>query len=92
MTLKEIETTATELKELERMQDELTAEIEAMRDAIKAGLTERNTDTLVAGAFKISWKTVVSSRFDSTAFKKAQPELAAQFTKESTARRFTVSC
>jgi predicted phage-related endonuclease len=91
MTLKEIEAKAKELKELERMQDELTAEIETMRDAIKASLTERNTDTLIAGGYKITWKTVTSSRFDSTAFKKAQPELAAQYTKESTTKRFLIN-
>ena len=91
MTLKEIEAKATELKELERMQEELAAEIEAMKDAIKADMTERNTDTLVAGGFKITWKTVPSSRLDTTALKKAHPEMAAEYTKETTTRRFLIN-
>lgn len=41
--------------------------------------------------YKITWKAVTSSRFDSTAFKKAMPELAERFTKSSTSRRFTVA-
>ena len=90
MTIKEIEATAKELKELERMQEELTAEIEAMRDQIKNGLTERNTDSLVTGAFKITWKSVTSTRLDTVALKKAMPEVAEQYTKETTTRRFLI--
>ena len=48
-------------------------------------------ETLFAGAFKVSWKTFTSSRLDSTALKKALPEIAAQFTKQTTARRFSVN-
>lgn len=35
--------------------------------------------------------TVTSSRFDSTAFKKAMPELAERFTCSTTSRRFVVA-
>lgn len=41
--------------------------------------------------YKITWKSVTSSRFDSTAFKKAMPELAERFTKSTTARRFCIA-
>ena len=80
----------TELKELERMAEELAAEIEAAKDAIKAemGLKEM----LVAGPFKVTWKSVTSSRLDTTAMKKAFPaEALAPFMKTSTARRFCVT-
>ena len=50
-----------------------------------------DADTLTGADYKITWKTVTSSRFDSTAFKKAMPELAERFTKSSTSRRFTVA-
>ena len=50
-----------------------------------------DADTLAGADYKITWKTVTSSRFDSTAFKKAMPELAERFTKSSTSRRFTVA-
>lgn len=91
MTIKELEAKAVEIKELERMKEELEAAIEAARDEIKAEMTAEGTDSLVAGAFKISWKLVTSSRLDSTALKKALPDVAARFMKESSARRFVIS-
>ena len=48
-------------------------------------------DTLTGADYKITWKTVTSSRFDSTAFKKAMPELAERFTRSTTSRRFVVA-
>lgn len=38
----------------------------------------------------ISWKPVSSERFDSKAFKEAEPELYAKYTKTSTSRRFQI--
>lgn len=86
----EIVSKVQELQELRRMQDELNAEIEALQDAIKAHMTEINTDQIIAGAFKVSWKEVTSNRIDTSAMKKAVPEIVAQFTKSTVARRFTV--
>lgn len=34
---------------------------------------------------------ITSSRLDSTALKKALPEIASQFTKQTTARRFSIN-
>ena len=76
---------------MRRMADELTAEIENIQDAIKAHMTAIDADTLTGADYKITWKTVTSSRFDSTAFKKAMPELAERFTKSTTSRRFIVA-
>ena len=59
MSNTEIQSKVNELRELRRMADELTAEIESIQD--------------------------------STAFKKAMPELAERFTKSTTSRRFTVA-
>lgn len=87
----EIQSKVNELRELRRMADELTAEIESIQDAIKAHMTAIDADTLTGADYKITWKTVTSSRFDSTAFKKAMPELAERFTRSSTSRRFTVA-
>jgi predicted phage-related endonuclease len=78
-----------ELLELKRMKEELEAEIAAVEDEIKKVMGDE--ETLFAGAFKVSWKTFTSSRLDSTALKKALPEIAAQFTKQTTACRFSVN-
>lgn len=83
-----MESKVKELMELKRMKEELEAEITSMEDEIKAVMGEK--ETLFAGAFKVSWKTFTSSRLDSTALKKALPEIASQFTNQTTARRFSI--
>lgn len=91
MSNTEIQSKVNELRELHRMADELAAEIEAAQDAIKAHMTAIDADTLSVVDYKITWKSVTSSRFDSTAFKKAMPELAERFTRSTTSRRFVVA-
>ncbi len=91
MSMNEMDSKVKELRELKRMQDELNAEIEAVQDAIKAEMTARDTDTLTGNDWKVTWKTVTSSRLDTTAIKKALPDLAQKFTKTSTSRRFVLA-
>ena len=84
-----------ELLELKRLKEELEAEIAGMEDEI-AGMEDEiksvmgDEETLIAGAFKVSWTPYTSSRFDSTRFKKDHAELAAAYTKTTTTRRFSV--
>lgn len=84
-----MESKIKELMELKRMKEEIEAEIAAAEDEIKGVMGDE--ETLLAGAFKVSWKTFTSSRLDSTALKKALPEIAAKFTKTTTARRFSIN-
>ena len=79
----------TELMELKRMREELDAEIAAAEDEIKTAMGDE--DTLLAGPFKVTWKTITSSRLDSTALKKALPKIAARFMKQTTTRRFSIN-
>ena len=91
MTMKELKRKALEIKELERMRDEIDAEIAAAQEEIKSAMTANGVDSMVAGAFKISWKAVSSSRLDTTALKKALPDVAAMFTKTVSCRRFLIN-
>lgn len=77
-----------ELLELRRMREELDAEITAAEDAIKQIMGD--DETLVAGAYKVTWTPYTTTRFDSTRFKHDHAELAAAYTKTTTSRRFTV--
>ena len=63
----EMEIRVKKLRELRRMADELAGEIEAVQDEIKAEMTARNEDTLSGSDWKITWKTVTSSRVDTAA-------------------------
>ena len=44
-----------------------------------------------AGEYRVIWKAVTSSRLDTTALKKALPDVAARFMKSTTSRRFCVA-
>ncbi len=79
------------LRELRRMQDELTAEIEAIQDELKAHMDAHGMDTLLGFDWKVTWKPVTSNRLDSTALKKELPDIAARFMKQTTARRFVLA-
>ena len=79
------------LNEWENLIEEAKAEAEAIRDSIKAEMLERDTEELEAGAYIIRWTSVLSNRFDSTAFKRVCPELYKAYTKQTASRRFTIS-
>ena len=91
MATNEIIRKLNELSELRRMADELNAEIEAIQDEIKAHMTEADTDTLTAGAFKVTWKAVTSTRIDTAALRKDLPEIWQEYGKTTTTRRFSVA-
>ena len=80
------------LNEYEAMIEELKNEAEAVRDSIKAEMMERETEELIAGSYIIRWTSVLSNRFDSTAFKKVYGDLYKAFMKQSASRRFSISC
>jgi len=89
MNINEIESKVRELRQLQALIDEAQVEAEAIRDAIKAAMGD--SEELWAGEYKITWKPVKSSRLDTTALKEVMPDVAAQFTKTTTSRRFCVA-
>ena len=80
------------LQELEGFMEEIKAEAETVRDAIKAEMMARGVEEMEAGKYIIRWTPVLSNRFDSTAFKKLYGELYKSFTKQTASRRFSISC
>lgn len=91
MSINDMDSKIKELRELRRMADELAAEIESITDSIKASMDVQGVDTVNGTDWKVTYKAVTSSRLDTAALKKALPDLAAQFTKTTTARRFCIA-
>ena len=83
-----MESKIRELMELKRMKEEIEAEIAAAEDEIKGVMGDE--ETLLAGAFKVDWKPVITCRIDTAALKKMMPEIAERFMKQTTTRRFCV--
>jgi putative phage-type endonuclease len=70
-----------------RAQVDLTAEIEELERQIKAEIGA--ADTLeYQGKVLATWKNTQAQRFDSAAFKHDAPDLYAQYSKETSYRRF----
>lgn len=78
-----------ELRELEALIAEAQAEAEAIKDTLKAHMGDR--EEVRAGEYRMTWKSVTSSRLDSKALKAALPDVAQAFTKQTTTRRFVVA-
>jgi len=91
MSINELEARIEKLQEWEALAAEAMAEADVIRDAIKNEMQNRNTEELQAGRFIVRWTSVVSNRFDSSAFKRVHGELYKAFCKAVQSRRFTIS-
>lgn len=89
MSTNELTAKIRELRELQQLIEEATAEAETIKDALKAHMGA--SEELRAGEYKITYKAVTSSRLDTAALRKAMPDVAAAFTKTTSVRRFCVA-
>ena len=72
--------------------EDAKAEADAIRDSIKQEMLDRDVEELTAGAYIIRWTSVLSNRFDTAGFKKVYGDLYKAFTKQTSSRRFSISC
>ena len=79
------------LRDLEALIEEAKAEAESLRDEIKAEMLNRDTEELNAGQYIVRYTTILSNRFDSTAFKKVMPEVYKAYTMQTASRSFSIS-
>lgn len=85
----DLEAKVRELRQLQALIEEAQAEAENIKGAIKAIMGD--SEALSVGEYRITWKEVKSVRVDTVTLKKALPDVAARFTKETTVRRFCVA-
>ena len=91
MSTVEITSKIEALKDLESLIEEAKSEAEALRDEIKAEMLSRNTEEMEAGQYIVRWTSVLTQRFDSTAFKKVMPDVYKEYTKQVSSRRFSIA-
>ena len=92
MSKNELITKIEALNAWEALMEEAKAEADAIRDSIKQEMLDRDVEELTAGAYIIRWTSVLSNRFDTTGFKKVYGDLYKAFTKQTSSRRFSISC
>ena len=91
MSTVEITSKIEALKDLESLIEEAKAEAEALRDEIKAEMLSRDTEEMEAGQYIVRWTSVLTQRFDTTAFKKVMPDVYKAYTKQVSSRRFSIA-
>ncbi len=77
------------LNEWEALMEEARAE--AIRDSLKQEMLARDTEELEIGQYMVRYQTIVSNKFDNSAFKKALPDVYKSFIRQSTCKRFSIA-
>lgn len=91
MSIIEIISKIEALKEWEALAAEAAAEIESLKDSIKREMENRGVEEIEAGQYIARFTTVLSNRFDTTAFKREHGEMYKMYTKQTTSRRFSIA-
>lgn len=91
MSTNEMEKKIVALKEWEELLEEAKAQVETLKDEIKAEMLTRDTEEMTAGKYIVHWTSVLSQRFDSTTFKKEHAEMYKQYTKQTASKRFSIA-
>lgn len=91
MSIVEVISKIEALKEMEALIREAEAEAERIKDEIKKELTEQGKEEMIVGRYIVRWTSVSSSRFDSTRFKDAMPDVYQMYIKQTESRRFSIT-
>ena len=83
-----LEVLCNEYRENKRMIEELTALNDSIKDDIITIMGDN--DTVIQGTAKITYKTVSSTKFDSTSFKKEYSDLYNKYSNTTQYKRFIV--
>ena len=75
----------------EKIMEDSKEKAEAIRDEIKQEMVSRDAEEMTVGQYIVRWTSVLSQRFDATAFKKVMPEIYKAYTKQVASRRFTIA-
>lgn len=77
-----------ELAQYTRMAEEIAATVDGLKDTIKEYMEVNQLETLTGNEHKATYKTVTSSRIDTTALKRNAPDIAEKYTKTTETKRF----
>lgn len=91
MSMNELTAQARAYFELMQQIADLEAEAEAIKDQMKAVMTEKATEELEGPGWRATWHNTTTNKFDSAGFKKAHSDLYASFCRPVTGTRFTLN-
>lgn len=91
MTTLELAKKIGELKGLEALVKEAEAEMEILKNEIKAEMNKQNLEEMNCGKYIVRYKEVTSDKFDSKTFKTEHPKYYKMYLKQSVCKRFTIT-
>lgn len=88
---KEFAAKIRQIKELEQQKKQTEEAISELKDEIKDFMDRNKTTELAVDVFTVHWTESMSERFDSKAFRKDNEELYAEYLRETTTKRFSIT-
>ena len=88
---KEFAAKIRQIKELEQQKKQTEESINDIKDGIRDFMDRNKTTELAVDVFTVHWTESVSERFDSKAFRKDNEELYAEYLRETTTKRFSIT-
>ena len=88
---KEFAAKIRQIKELEQQKKQTEETISELKDEIKDFMDKNKTTELAVDVFTVHWSETTSERFDSKAFRKDNEELYAEYLRETTTNRFSIT-
>ena len=88
---KEFAAKIRQIKELEQQKKQTEETISDLKDEIKDFIAKDKTTELAVDVFTVHWSETTSERFDSKAFRKDNEELYAEYLRETTTKRFSIT-
>ena len=91
MANNEILATIEQYKQWKELAEEANKQMKEYEGMLKELLEESGAETLESGQYILRWTEILSNRFDTTAFKKENPEIYKLYLKQIPSKRFTLS-
>ena len=79
------------IRELEQQKKQTEEAISDLKDEIKDFMDRNKTTELAVDVFTVHRSETTSERFDSKAFRKDNEELYAEYLRETTTKRFSIT-
>lgn len=91
MSINELDARVSTYFDLLEQIEALHAEAEAIKDTIKTAMVDKATEEITGHGWRATWHNTTTTRLDTTAFKKAHPDMFTAFAKTTTSTRFTLN-
>ena len=79
------------LKEWQALLTDAQEQVETIKDELKHHLDSLGVESLEVSTYGLRWTSVTTNRIDTGLLRKTLPDVAAQFTRASISRRFSIT-